>query len=331
MKKILITGASGFIGGFLVKQALKQGFEVYAGVRESSDLSNLEDPRINFFKMYFASKHILKQSIISIGKFDYIIHNAGVTKTCNNKMFDVVNYKYTRNLIEALYETNLIPKKFIYISSLAAFGPGTEKPIVPISNLSKPNPISQYGISKLKAEEFIKSQRKFPYVILRPTGVYGPGEKDYLVMYKSINKGIETYIGTKEQNISFIYVKDLAKLVLNTLSSNIVKKSYFVSDLNSYTSIELNRIVKKELNKKTITLVFPVALIKIIALLNEKISCLLQKKPSTLNREKFKEISQKNWLCDSNDLVVDFGFKPEYNLQTGIHETIEWCKKENLL
>ncbi len=331
MKKILITGASGFIGSFLVKHALKQGLKVYAGVRESSNLSNLKDPRINFFKTSFDNKHILKQRLVLSGKFDYIIHNAGVTKTCNTKLFDVVNYEYTKNLIESLYETNLIPEKFIYISSLAAFGPGTEKPIVPISNLSEPQPVSQYGISKLKSEKFIKSQLKFPYIILRPTGVYGPGEKDYFVMYKSIKRGFETYIGTMEQYLSFIYVKDLAKLVFLTLSSNIVEKSYFVSDLKDYSSIEFNKIVKNELNKKTITLILPKAIVKIIAQISENLSCFFMKKPPTLNSEKFKEISQKNWLCDSNDLVVDFGFKPEYNLQTGIKETIAWYKKENLL
>ena len=130
MKKILITGASGFIGSFLVEEALKQGFEVYAGIRETSDLRYLKDSRIKYFISDLADKYSIKHSLLEVGKFDYVIHNAGITKTCKKGDFEKVNYQYTKYLIEALYETNTIPQKFIQISSLAAYGPGDEKTLV---------------------------------------------------------------------------------------------------------------------------------------------------------------------------------------------------------
>jgi len=331
MKKLLITGASGFIGGFLVEEALKQGFDVYAGIRETSDLSYLKDSRIKFFKTNLADKNSIKQDLFETSKFDYIIHNAGITKTCNKEMFDKVNYQFTKNLIEALNETNRIPDKFLFISSLAAYGPGNEKTLIPINDTDTPNPVSFYGKSKLKAELYIKSLNDFPYLIFRPTGVYGPREKDYFLMYKSISSGLETYIGTKEQYLSFIYVNDLAGLLVNALQSGITQKSYFVSDLKNYTATEFNRIVKSELDKKTISIVFPKNLIKLIALLGEKISCILLNKVPTLNTEKYKEISQKNWLCDSSDLENDFDFKPKHNLEKGVHDAIAWYKQKGLL
>jgi len=331
MKKILITGASGFIGSFLVEVAIKRNYKVYAGVRNTSNLTYLRDSRIQFFKADLADKEAIKSNLTKFSKFDFIIHNAGVTKSCRKSNFNKVNYQYTKNLIEALYETNTIPQKFIQISSLAAYGPGDEKTLVPINITDTPHPISYYGKSKLKTEQYIKSLKGFPYLIFCPTGVYGPREKDYYVMYKSIKQGLETYINTSKQQISFIYIKDLCKLVIGALDSNITGKSYFVSDLNEYTSYEFNWLIKMKLNKKTIALTFPGFLVRILAFINEKISCFFLGRIPTLNTEKFKEISQKNWLCNSSSLIKDFNFKPEYDLSKGLDETIKWYKKENLL
>ncbi len=331
MKKILITGASGFIGSFLVNEALMQEFDVYAGIRESSNLKYLKNAGIKFFKTKLEDKNTIKKDLKKSGRFDYIIHNAGLTKTCNKSMFEMVNYEFTKNLIEALYETEMIPDKFIFISSLAAFGPGKKNSQTPIKETDTPKPVSLYGKSKLKAELYIKSLNNFPYLIFRPTGVYGPREKDYFVMYKSIKSGMETYIGTKNQYLSFIYIKDLTRVIFDAIKSNIIQKSYFISDLNIYTASEFNKILKTVLNKKTICIVFPKLLIRIIAFFNEKISCKIFHNIPTLNTEKYKEISQVNWACDSTSLIRDFGFKPEFDLEKGINETIKWYIKENLL
>lgn len=334
MKKILITGASGFIGSFMVEEALKRNYDVIAGVRSSSSRSFLKDPKIVFFESNLDDKFALKNELVSYineyGKFDYIIHNAGLTKSCNKGDFEKVNYQFTRNLIEVLTELNALPEKFVFISSLAAYGPGNEDTLKAIVETDTQQPITLYGKSKLKAEQYIKSLPHFPYLIIRPTGVYGPREKDYFVVYKTINQGLETYIGSAEQHISFIYVKDLTRLIFDAIESDIIRKSYFISDGEQYTSSSFLNIVKQELRKKTLRLVFPMSLVKIIAFLSEKLSCLFGVSP-TLNTEKYKEISAKNWLCDTTEIVNDFGFIPEYNLQKGIKETIAWCKNEKLL
>lgn len=329
MKKILITGASGFVGGFLVNESLKRGYSTYAGIRKTSRLDDLSHVAIHFFKADLSDKSALKEAFINQEGFDYIIHNAGLTKTCKKSEFELVNYQYTKNLIDAIEETGFKPEKFIYMSSLAAFGPGKSGTQEAISNDSDPKPISLYGKSKLKSELLIQSSR-IPYIILRPTGVYGPKEKDYLLMYKSINKGIETYVGKGEQYISFIYVKDLARLVFDVIESDHRNKSYFVSDMRTHTTKSFNQIVKKELHKKTIRITFPKALVKQVAFWGEQWGRMTGQVP-TLNTEKFKDISCDNWLCDSSSLIDDFGFTPDYNLKDGIHESITWYKQHKLL
>lgn len=334
MKKVLITGASGFIGSFLVEEALKRNFKVFAGIRRSSNRSYLKHSGIFFFESNLSDKDALKAKLLSTlnehGKFDYIIHNAGITKSCNTLDFEKVNYQFTRNLIEALTESNALPEKFVFISSLAAYGPGNEKTLKPILQSDDPQPITLYGKSKLKAEQYIQSQAHLPYLIIRPTGVYGPREKDYFVVYKTISRGLETYIGSTDQHISFIYVKDLTRLIFNALDSSVTQKAYFVSDGDIHTSSSFMSQLKQELKKKTVRIVFPMLLVRIIAFINEKLSCIFGISP-TLNTEKYKEISSKNWLCDTSEIVKDFGFVPEYNLQKGIKETITWYKNEKLL
>ncbi len=331
MKKILITGASGFVGGFLVEEALKRNYEVYAGVRSTSDRTYLSDPRINFFESALSDKESLKETLKKYDRFDYLIHNAGITKTCQKDGFDTINFQYTKNIIEALIENDSIPKKFIYISSLAAYGPGDEKTLEPIKDSDTPCPISLYGESKLKAEKYIKSLEGFPYLIFRPTGVYGPREKDYYLSYKMIKQGLETYIGTSQQHITFIYVKDLTRLIFDSLESTISGKSYFVTDLKKYTTKEFNNIVKRIMQKKTLSIVFPKSIVSILALISEKLSCVFLGKVPTLNTEKFKEISSLNWLCESGDLLTDFDYKVEYDLEKGVQESIDWYKKEGML
>jgi len=330
MKKVLITGASGFIGSFLVEEALKRNFEVYAGVRRSSNRKYLSNPAIHFLEIDFTDKVALKNMLKNKDRFDYIIHAAGVIKTCNKNDFAVINYQYTKNFIEALQETTKVPDKFLFISSLAVFGPGDEKTMQPIKSTDTPHPVTLYGKSKLIAEQYIQSLPDFPYLILRPTGVYGPREKDYYLAYKSIKQHIESYIGTKEQHLTFLYVTDLARLVFDALESKITGKAYFVTDLQRYTVEQFNGIIKKILNKKAFVIVFPKAIVRLVVFITEKLSCFFGK-PVTLNSDKYKELICKNWLCESDEIVKDFGFQPEYDLERGVQEAIAWFKKEKLL
>ncbi|MCK9421774.1 MAG: NAD(P)-dependent oxidoreductase [Bacteroidales bacterium] len=334
MKNVLITGASGFIGGFLVEEGLKRGFNVFAGIRRTSSREYLKDPRIRFVEFDFADRSKIVQTLEECKKtnfrFDFIIHNAGVTKAKKKEDFYNVNCRNTRNFIEALLQTNMVPEKFIFISSLAAYGPGNPVTDEPVKLSDQPKPIELYGKSKLEAEQYISNLTGFPWLIIRPTGVYGPKEKDYFVFFKTINRGLEPYIGFKKQTLTFIYVRDLVRLIFDTLATPYVRKAYFVTDGREYGSEEFATITKQVLGKKTLRLTVPLPIVKCIAITGEFITGLWGGVP-TLNTDKYNVLRSTNWRCEVVPLQQDFGFKAEYDLEKGVQEAIEWYKKEHWL
>ncbi|MDR0700635.1 MAG: NAD(P)-dependent oxidoreductase [Tannerella sp.] len=335
-KRILITGASGFIGGFLVREALARGYEVWAGVRLHSSRKNLQDKRINFIDLRYDSKEALIEQlrgiVSSAGAWHYVIHNAGVTKTLRKADFCRVNASYTHLLIEALAAANGCSCKFLLMSSLSSYGPVDEYSFRPIRIDDDRTPGSVYGRSKFEAESFVKTQTSFPYIIILPTGVYGPGDKDYLMEIKGIKAGFDLKIGMKPQHITFIYVKDLALAVFMALENEEAKnKSYFVADGDVYTDADFAHIVKELLNKRfVISLRIPVWMCYIACVFSEIIGHFTGK-AMTLNTDKYHILKQRNWICDTEPVRRELGFVPRYNLKEGLEETIRYSKDNGLL
>jgi len=335
MAKIIITGASGFIGSFLIEKALSLGWETWAGIRSSSSLEYLQNKNILFLELDFANKDKLTEQLRGFkkmfGHIDYIIHNAGVTKCLNPADFDRINFRYTANFVDALRDADCVPSKFLLMSSLSSFGVGDETNYTPIRLTDTPHPNTAYGKSKLKAEEYLKNKPGFPYIILRPTGVYGPREKDYYLMLKTVKAGLDVGAGCRPQHLTFIYVKDLVEAAFQALESPLENRDYFVADGDVYTDKEYTALVKKTLNKKhVLSLKVPLPVLKFVSVMAENISK-ITKKPSTLNRDKYKIMKQRNWECDIQPLKDDLGWQPGYNLEKGLKESVEWYKEKGWL
>lgn len=329
-KNILITGASGFIGNFLLDEAIKRGYLVYVAVRKSTNTELFTNKHVIIVEIDFSDVRDLYSIIFSLPQFDFVIHNAGVTRSLDKGDFFNMNYGSTKRLMLALSQQGKVPEKFFYMSSLAAFGPGELNSSNPIELDSLPAPVSLYGKSKLAAEQFIIENSEIPYIIFRPTAVYGPGDKDLFQAIKLISKGVDFQIGTRLQNLTFIYVKDLARLVFDALESPFSNKAYFVTDGNLYSNQDLGNCVSERLKKKVLHIAVPLLLAKILVTLIEYFSRISKRAP-LLNNEKLPELSADNWNCDTMPLVEDFNFRAEYQLCKGMNETIDWYRNEGWL
>jgi UDP-glucose 4-epimerase len=326
-ERVLITGGSGFIGYHLIEEALNNNLDVYVAIRKSSRIDHLKGLNIKYTCPDFDNVQALKKELIE-NKYDYIIHAAGLTRARSQKEYNHINAGFIHNLALAVLESGVKLKKIVLISSLAAIGPlNSLKGIITEDTI--PNPITAYGKSKLLGEQNLKAFSSLNYNILRPTGVYGPWDRDIFIFFKQVAKGIEPYIGNIEQKFSFLYVTDLAKATIKALFAG-NHKTYNLSDGNFYNRYELGANIKEALNLKTVKFHLPVNFVKLIAKVSEKYSS-LSDKAAVLNIEKVNELMAVNWWCDIEQAKADLGFYPQYNLHAGVAETIKWYKTNKWL
>lgn len=331
MNSILITGASGFIGSFLVEEALRRGFDTWAGIRASSSRAYLQDPRIRFLELDFAHSDALRRQLSRHGRFDYIVHCAGVTKCIDPADFDRVNHMQTCDFVDALRELELVPRQFIFISTLSVFGPVHERTYQPILETDTPQPNTAYGRSKLKTEQYLQSLGGFPYVIFRPTGVYGPRERDYYVMAQSIARHVDVAAGFRRQDLTFVYVADVVQAVFRAIDRGVTGRAYFLSDGRVYDSRTFSDLIIRELGRPwVIRLKFPLFALKTVSLCAEWWAK-RRGKTSTLNRDKYNIMKQRNWRCDITPAVDELGYAPAYDLDKGVCLTIAWYKENRWL
>lgn len=333
-KKVLVVGAGGFTGGFIVDEALRRGHEVWAGVRESTSRKYLSDSRIKFVVLDFDSPDTLaptlRDALPDGEKWDWIVYNLGATKCVNFADFSKINYDYLRRFTTALQTAEMIPSRFLYMSSLSAMGPGDEKHPVPFTEDMVPMPNTRYGVSKLKAETWLHTAG-IPYIIFRATGIYGPRDHDYFLMFESIQKGFDFSVGYKSQSLSFIYVGDLACAIFDALQRARTGEVYNIAEGRAYTQKEFRRLAMKTMGRKFVVSVrMPLWGVKAVSFVAEKIG-VARNRPSTLNRDKYKIMKQRNWSVSIAKAMREFGFSPATDLEEGIRRSIDWYRAEGWL
>ncbi len=333
-KRVLVVGAGGFAGGFIVTEGLRRGYEVWAGVRASTSRKWLSDPNIKFVVFDFENPHTIADALSSAlpagEKWDWIIYNLGATKCVNFADFSRINYDYLRYFTQALHEASMEPQKLLYMSSLSAMGPGDTKNPVPFTEKMLPQPNTRYGVSKLKAETLLYTAG-IPFIILRATGIYGPRDHDYFLMFKAIDRGFDFSVGFKRQMLSFIYVEDLARAIYDALEKAPTGEVYNVAEDAVYTQKEFRKLTLKALGKRfALGVKMPLWGVKLVSFVAEKIGAGLNK-PSTLNRDKYKIMKQRNWAVSIDKARKGFGFNPIVPLSEGIEKSVKWYRAEGWL
>ncbi|GAB2793564.1 NAD(P)-dependent oxidoreductase [Rhabdobacter roseus] len=336
--KVLITGASGFIGQHLVRAALQEGYDVHAAVRPSSELGGLRQlgtlaqgggSLTLVYPDYRSAASLVP--LLQEGTYAYIIHAAGATRAKDLAAYNQVNATYTLHLAQAALAAGIPLKRFVFMSSLAALGPAEYAAQQPLTEATRPNPVTWYGASKLRAERYLMELKALPLTIIRPTAVYGPGEKDLFILFKTLSRGLDLYIGRQPQRLSFVYVQDLVAATMAALKAPAKPGStYNISDGRAYDRYALAQVYRELSGKSPYRLHVPLPLIALTATLLEA-STIVSKSTPVLNKEKIKELTAANWYCSIETAQKELNYRPSHDLRSGMAETLAWYQEHHWL
>jgi len=301
--KVLVTGGAGFIGSHVVDLLIQSGYEPIVVDNLRTGKREFVPPNVQFIKMDIASPRI--ESVFAREKPDVVIHLAAqvdVAYSVKNPVEDAnQNILGTIRLLACSYKFNV--KKFIFSSSCAVYG---EKDDCSIKETFPVQPLSFYGISKYTSEQYIQAFHQLfqlPYTILRYANVYGPrqssnGEGGVISIFlkKVLNGEAPCISGDGEQTRDFVYVKDVARA--NVLSIEKGTNGIFNIGTNSKTSInQLFNIITSLTNSNLLPIPMP-------------------------EREGDIRYSQ----LDNTEAVNLLSWKPNFDLQTGLTETLNYYK-----
>ena len=323
---ILITGANGFVGARLCRFFLDNNFRVVAGVRRNANIAKLDSLDVEYRYGDVTHPETLAEMVAGV---DYLIHNAGVVKAKNKETFYQVNEIGTRSLLNAVINHNPNLKKLVYISSQAAAGPSVNN--IPVKESDEPRPITTYGRSKLAGErECLSFSDRVHIVSVRPTGIYGPGDREIYSFFQTVNNGIKPYIGNIQRKLQLVHVDDLCRGIFMAVTSDTKSGSvYFIAEKDSYTMEKLISLLGYACNKNGIPIPIPGPIFKALATVSQVLFKLVNATPM-LTREKARELLA-SWEVSTRKANDELGFESEISFENGARETFQWYKKEGWL
>lgn len=324
MTKVFVTGGTGFIGSTLVDELIKKNYEVKCLVRRKSNIRWLKSKPVEFVHGDLWDRDILRQALENV---DYVYHVGGVTFAKKKEEYFIGNAEATRSLIKICYEVNPNLKKFVHLSSQTVAGPSINAE-TPVDENSQCRPITTYGKSKLEAENIVLQYcNRLNITIVRAPAVYGPRDYAIFEYFKAMNKGLQALIGFRKKLVSLIYVKDLVNGIILAGESEKAKSNiYFVSSEKFYTWNEIGTITSKIMGKKTLTVKIPHSLVYTVGALAQFFG-MFSSKPTILNLEKCKDITQKYWTCSMEKARRELGFNENVSIKEGIKQTVDWYRE----
>ncbi len=326
--KVLLTGATGFVGSHILDSLRARQLDVRVLLRTSSSRRFIQ-PHLSHLELCEGSIGDVASLAKAMDGVTQVIHCAGVTRAKRDAEYYEVNQQGTRNVIEAANRHRGKISRLVLISSLAAAHPAPA--VTPAREDDAAAPVSEYGRSKLAAEKEILEHCRVPFTILRPPAVYGPRDEEFLTMFQTVRRHlVPRFIGGIEA-MSMIFVKDLAEGAVVCLSHPAAAgRTYFVASPEIVTVPGFCQEIARQLNIWALPLWLPVPALWPICALTE-LACRIMDKPSLLNRQKYGELRARGWVCDATRLREEVGFVAATPLADGIRQTIAWYRENGRL
>lgn len=311
---ILITGATGFVGQHTTRELSSRGHHVFALVRQTSQIDFLRELGVT---LVFGD--LSQKTKLGLPRLDSVIHLAGLIKAKKTSEFYRVNVDGTRHLAENLQGQNL--KSFVHVSSIAARGPNKS-----LTDFTSPGPTSHYGRSKLESENVVQNNLN-PKIttIVRPPLIYGPEDHATLILFKLFEKRFFPLIGTGEQYFSFLFVKDLAKILADVAEHPLQTTISPEDGAQGHTWKDVVTIAQTIYQNKIWTPHLPLWTAKMMARAFDFFGKCFGF-VSVFGKDKFEDAKQPFWTCSNEGLPEDQ--KPKTQLKDGFKLTKEWYETQ---
>jgi len=322
----VVTGASGFVGSHVVDELLRQGARVRCLIRKSSSRRWLEGKPVELAEVDLTSVPRLTEAVRGA---TWIVHAAGITRARSAAEYNAANVKGTESMLRAALEAGPDLARFLYVGSQAAAGPSTDGR--PVTEEQRPEPVSAYGVSKLRAEQLVMLLRgRLPVVTIRPPTVYGPRDDAVHRYFVAAKRHLRPELN-RGARFSIVYVEDLARAVRLALTDErAVGEVFFVAGPDETDYREMGDLVARAVGAWTVPVSPPRWLLYAGALAGELVGA-LSRRPALLSREKLKEITAGDWICSSARIRERLGWESQIPLADGVERTARWYREARWL
>jgi nucleoside-diphosphate-sugar epimerase len=328
--RVLVTGATGFIGGVLAGQLAARGDRVRALVRASSRTDELARLGAELAHGDVADPASLRRAVEGC---EGVVHLAGAVKALSSAELFRANADGTRNVAEACAQAGC---RLVYVSSIAAAGPALGGR--PRTEEDPPAPVSRYGQSKLAGEAAVRVvSRSAPASIVRPPVVYGPGDKELMPqLLRMARLGVVFRAGYREKRFSLVHVEDLCRGLVAVLDRGARVEAegwagvYFLDDGTDRSWDEIALAACAAAGRRARGVSLPEA-VSALAAAGATLVAALTRRPNILSFDKVREIRQASWTCTSERARRELGYAPRFGLHDGMADAVAWFRARGMI
>ena len=315
--RVLVTGATGFVGSHVAQAFVEAGHEVRCGLRATSDPRWISDLPVERVPLDLTGPEDLSQAVEDVG---VVVHAAGLVKARRTSDYSLVNTEGTRKLAAAAKEAGV--RRFVLISSLAARGPDNTA-----ARDDRDHPTSAYGRSKLKAEEVLRPfGEQMEVITLRPAGIYGPRDAEILPLFKMAREGW-LILPSGPQVLQPVYVADMARAALVAAGKTAVGFGpHPVAEASRYTWQNAAKGLEDVFGRTVRVVYLPAAAFKLAGRAAEKASRLFDTIPVFDERQAW-DLAVHTWTCDPSSTEQALGWRAEVPLYRGLELTAHWYRR----
>lgn len=325
-QRVLLTGATGFVGSHVADAFVRDGFQVRALVRSPARAVALAPLGAELVTGSLEDAAALAAAVQGV---DVIVHMAALTHARSEREFHKVNVEGTRRLLDSALAAATPPRRFVYLSSLAAAGPAIDGR--PVCAADAARPLTAYGRSKLAGELVsMEMADRIEVVILRAPAVYGPRDTDLFHFFRIARRGLIPVPTGPARPLQMVHVEDLARALVRAARAEAAAGVYHAAEARAYAWEEVGRMVSDAVGRSARVLRVPAGLISGLAAVSEAAAATLGRS-SIFNRDKARELLAPGWLCETESARADLNFEAGIPLADGLRSTAQWYREQGWL